>query len=201
MLPKDAYAFAATWGSFMKDGDPGACMYCFDEDCRPQSEEHKQDVLDWMEKCRLSVVAFPENYDEDELEKIDRFVEFIKRRNIELDDPKPFIIELSTCGAVDCCTMDGDDISEESDLFQDLLDCCGPGDVSGACLHILEKYKPEFRIVRKTGGHYENVVASKEEKQAVCEVIYCCSNTDFSEEDTAEMYLIWEASCSIERKL
>lgn len=79
MSPYDAWLYAATWGSYMRSGDPGACMYGFNERCRPQSEEHRQEVLDWIEKqCRPNVVANPENYDEDELEQMDEFVKYIK---------------------------------------------------------------------------------------------------------------------------
>lgn len=79
MTPYDAWLYAASWGSYMRDGDPGACMYGFNEHCRVQSERHRQDVLNWIEKeCRPNVIDDPQNYDEDELENMDAFVEYIK---------------------------------------------------------------------------------------------------------------------------
>lgn len=82
MNPKDAWLYAASWGSFIRSGDPGACMYGFSDNCRPQSEKHRQDVIEWMKGCRLLVINNPENFDEDELEKMDAFVEFITHREL-----------------------------------------------------------------------------------------------------------------------
>ena len=85
MEPEEAWGYAATWGSFVRNGDPGACMYGFDENCQPQSEEHRQDVIEWMQKCRQQVVDNPEDYDDDELDSIDRFLEYIKVREVASD--------------------------------------------------------------------------------------------------------------------
>jgi hypothetical protein len=82
MDPKDAWLYAATWGSYMTGRDPGACMYGFNEKCRPQSEDHRERVLEHMTKCRERVVNNPDDYDdEDELEKLDQFVKFITCRS------------------------------------------------------------------------------------------------------------------------
>ena len=83
MTPSEACEYAASWGSFMTSGDPGACMYGFDHDCRPQSEQHRQQVIDHMTACRLTVEANPDDYEENELETFDEFVEFITRRPLE----------------------------------------------------------------------------------------------------------------------
>lgn len=78
MTSREAWLYAAEWGSFMRSGDPGACMYGFSESCRPQSEEHRAQVLSWMAKCRHDVVANPDRHDTNELDKIDEFVQYIK---------------------------------------------------------------------------------------------------------------------------
>jgi len=83
MSPADAWEYAATWGSLMTSGDPGACMYGFDESCLPQSEEHRADVLAWVEKCRAIVEADPDSYDSDELAKMDSFVRYIRQAPVD----------------------------------------------------------------------------------------------------------------------
>lgn len=53
MTPKQFWETAATWGSFVKNGDPGACMYGFDEKGLVQSEDHRADCLRFIEnECR-----------------------------------------------------------------------------------------------------------------------------------------------------
>lgn len=73
--------FAATWGSFMTAGDPGACMYGFDDTGRPQNEAHRADCIREMEKNRLRVIERPDDFDDDEIEKIDSFLAWIKQAN------------------------------------------------------------------------------------------------------------------------
>lgn len=71
MTPSEAYGYAAQWGSYMSDGDPGACMYGFSEDCRPQSEEHRADCLAWIDdECFPAIDARPDNFDDDEKERL-----------------------------------------------------------------------------------------------------------------------------------
>jgi len=71
MDPEAAWLYAAEWGSYMTGGDPGACMYGFSEDFRVQSEEHRQNCLNWIDKeCVPMVQKDPENFDADELEKL-----------------------------------------------------------------------------------------------------------------------------------
>ena len=71
MTPYEAWGYAAQWGSYMTGGDPGACMYGFSEDCLPQSDDHRQDCLNWIDRnCVPLVKAQPEHFDEDELEKL-----------------------------------------------------------------------------------------------------------------------------------
>lgn len=67
----------------MTSGDPGACMYGFSDDFVMQDEAHRQRCLDWMVKCRLNVLDQPDNYDADELDKLDVFVEKLKTAEVE----------------------------------------------------------------------------------------------------------------------
>lgn len=79
MTPHDAWLYAASWGSFIRSGDPGACMYGFDERFRVQSEAHRQACLAWIEtECRPEVLAHPEQFDTDELDQMAAFVEALK---------------------------------------------------------------------------------------------------------------------------
>ena len=149
-----------------------------------------------MKQCRLIVTERPEDFDEDELEKLDAFVEFIAKRNIHGQTDGSFIIEISLCGSVTCCTDDGEDLDTET--LSDMNDCNGSGDAEPACQYILDNYKPEFRIVRRVDGKYQNVIASKEEKFQVCREIYGGSDTNFKDKDNANLYLIWAAVSSLE---
>lgn len=80
MKPIEAWEYASSWGSYIRSGDPGACMYSFDEHCMPQSEEHRQAVIRHMNLCRMMVTESPDRYEDDELSRIDSFVEFIRAR-------------------------------------------------------------------------------------------------------------------------
>ena len=107
-----------------------------------------------------------------------------------------FIIEISLCGSVTCCTTDGEDLDTE--MLSDMNDCNRSGDAEPACQFILDNYEPEFRIVRNVGGEFQNVVASKEEKLQVCREIYGGSDTKFNDEDNANLYLVWAAASDLE---
>lgn len=78
MSPYDAWLYAASWGSYMTSGDPGACMYGFDEKFVMQSEQHRADVLEQMKANRAYVEANRKDYAADELDQIDSFVETVK---------------------------------------------------------------------------------------------------------------------------
>jgi len=81
MTPEAAQLYAASWGSYMQSGDPGACMYGFNEDCRPQSEEHRQTVITHCETvCIPMIREHPEWYESDEMTRMEQFLAFIKTR-------------------------------------------------------------------------------------------------------------------------
>ena len=55
LTPKKFWETAASWGSFMTSGDPGACMYGFDERGVVQSEDHRAECIAYIEKeCRAA---------------------------------------------------------------------------------------------------------------------------------------------------
>lgn len=57
MEPAEAWEYAATWGSLVTNGDPGACMYGFSEDFTMQSEDHRKQCLDWIDTHCLPEVT------------------------------------------------------------------------------------------------------------------------------------------------
>lgn len=190
--PEKAWGYAAQWGSAMSSGDSGACMYGFYKDCRPQSEEHRQAVIDWMNKCLLDVVANPDDYDDDELQKIDAFIEFIKNRGLKEDS---FILELSS-ECVSACRLDGGEL--DGDIRQDLLDCNRSGDMTEPCKYVLSRWKPQFCVVKMVDGEYKNVEATYEDKLIVCMEIYSSSGFNRgTPEDLLERYIVWQAASDL----
>jgi hypothetical protein len=89
-------------------------------------------------------------------------------------------------------------ICEDETTLEHLRDCNVSGDCEPACRYVLDHCNPEFRIVKKVNGEYQNVVASPEDKRSICEYIYFESDTDFSDEDKANLYLVWEAARDLE---
>lgn len=85
MSSKTAWLYAATWGSYIRAGDPGACMYGFDESFILQHEGHRAECLAEMERNRAAVVAKPGDYDADELVKLDSFVETLTTAPTQAD--------------------------------------------------------------------------------------------------------------------
>lgn len=50
LTPRQAFDVAASWGSYMHAGDPGACFYGFHlNDARPQSERHRAQCLAYLD--------------------------------------------------------------------------------------------------------------------------------------------------------
>jgi hypothetical protein len=100
---------------------------------------------------------------------------------------------------IDLCFPDSVNvICEDETTLEHLRDCSGSGDCEPACRYVLDHCSPEFRIVKKINGKYQNVGASPEDKRSICEQIYFESETDFSDEDNADLYLVWEAARDIE---
>ena len=87
--PQEAYSYAAQWGSYMTSGDPGACMYGFDERFHVQTEQHRTDCLEWVAKSRKSVEAKPANYETDELDKLDALADALRLAPCDADESGP----------------------------------------------------------------------------------------------------------------
>lgn len=73
--------YCATWGSFMTSGDPGACMYGYNDTGRPQNAAHRDNSIEWLEGCKRNVLERPDDFDDDELEKIDSCIAYLKEAN------------------------------------------------------------------------------------------------------------------------
>lgn len=86
MTESEAIAYAATWGSYMTGGDPGACMYGFSPEIglKVQSEQHRTNCLDWIERCKGRVRDEPDNdaFEPDEAEQLDCLAEMIRNAPI-----------------------------------------------------------------------------------------------------------------------
>jgi hypothetical protein len=96
------------------------------------------------------------------------------------------------------CTDEGYSILG-SDYESGMLDCTKGGDVEDACLYILSAFNPDFRVIAKdSSGSYVNRPATDEELQLTCEAIYFASETDFSNVETAKIYLVYEAASAVE---
>lgn len=110
-----------------------------------------------------------------------------------------FTVELSDCGHVFAHqTPDG---KIKTGLADDLLDCCASGNVEAAISQLIDVYNISYRITKKIRNQYVNTDADASDKQRICELIYTESDTDFSDETTAEKYLIWEAAANFKNYL
>ena len=98
------------------------------------------------------------------------------------------IIELSLCGHVYPIGENGKTLTGAA--FEALADCTKSGDCEPACQFILDHCKPEFTIIKRVNGNYDNVNASVEDKRAVCREIYGPGISD----DSLDLYLVWQAA-------
>lgn len=97
------------------------------------------------------------------------------------------------------CLTNGESVLTDSEITEHVLDCVASGDCQPACEYVRDVIGVDFRIVaRNAAGEYENRAATAEEKAETCRKIYFDSETDFSDESTAETYLIWEAASGME---
>lgn len=93
------------------------------------------------------------------------------------------------------CLMSGAKLSDNPEMASDLADCARSGDCEPACQYIIDHVGVEFRIVaRNSRGKYVNRLATAAEKEATARAIYFESDSEFSDERTAETYLVWEAA-------
>ena len=108
-----------------------------------------------------------------------------------------FIIEIGQESAT-CCTMEGESLYG-SEFEGDMLDCVKPGDCEPACAFIRDYIKPEFRVVAcGREGTYYNRNATDLELEYCARSIYFESEADFTDPETAKLYLIWQAAAQLE---
>jgi hypothetical protein len=114
---------------------------------------------------------------------------------------RPLIIEICPREPrASLCLANGESV-RGSRFDSDIADCRASGDVRDACEFVRDRIGVVFRIVaRNAAGDYENRLATAEEKAETCRAIYFESETDFSDESTAETYLIWQAACDVEHE-
>jgi len=102
-------------------------------------------------------------------------------------------------GLASPCLMNGESIHTDDAIAEAFADCVKSGDCEPACEYVRDNIKVDFRIVaRNAAGEYENREATAEEKAETCRTIYFESETDFTDESTAENYLIWQAASEAE---
>lgn len=81
MTQSEAVAYAASWGSLVRAGDPGACMYGFSPETgiAVQSEDHRELCLAHIEKCKGMVDPLRnDEHNEDDLDKLDELADMIR---------------------------------------------------------------------------------------------------------------------------
>jgi len=107
----------------------------------------------------------------------------------------PLIIEICPReGRASMCLANGESVVG-SDHWPDIEDCAASGDCEPACAYVRDHIGVDFRVIaRNAAGAYENRPATSEEMTATAQEIYFDSESDFTDEDTAALYLIWQAA-------
>ena len=126
-----------------------------------------------------------------------------KWEKVRTESDKPgLIIEICPAmGNASPCLPNGKEVSEDEDIAGHLADCRRSGDCQPACEYVRDHIGVEFRIVaRNAQGEYENRLATAEEKAQTCREIYFDSESDFDDEENAEIYLIWQAANEAEQQ-
>ena len=76
----------------------------------------------------------------------------------------------------------------------DISDAVDSGCKSAGCQLIRDYHNIDYQIVKNcNNGEMKNFVATKDEKQAVCNAIWQDDSIDFSNEFIAEEHLLWAA--------
>lgn len=91
------------------------------------------------------------------------------------------------------------DFVDTSSHVQEIADCTTSGDNEPSCAYVRDHIGVQFRIIaRKDSGEYENRIATDSEIEQTARAIYFESESDFSDIDTASLYLIWDAAHNAE---
>lgn len=92
------------------------------------------------------------------------------------------------------CDANGQSVADDSDV----TDCNRSGDCEPACRYLLSQ-GVDFRIVaRDSSGKYENRQATDSEIEETARAIYFDSDANFSDVETAKLYLVWSAAADTE---
>lgn len=112
------------------------------------------------------------------------------------------IIEICPREGLAIACLDNGESIIGSEHESDFADCVKSGDCEPACAYIRDNLKPEFRIVARDSvtNEYVNRLATDKEKEQTCKAIYFESETDFSNTEMAEIYLIWQAASELENE-
>lgn len=95
------------------------------------------------------------------------------------------------------CLSNGQEISSNATIAAHMADCRASGDCQPACEFVLDHVGVEFRIVaRNAAGNYQNRLATESEITDTCRAIYFDSDSDFTDQRRAAIYLVWEAANS-----
>lgn len=66
ITPAEAFAIASQWGSYIRDGDPGAVFYSFPlNDARPQDDDHRAACLAYTDELLAGLDPAGADYVED----------------------------------------------------------------------------------------------------------------------------------------
>lgn len=97
---------------------------------------------------------------------------------------------------INLCMANGSELTDET-LLSDLRDCTTSGDVEDAYQYVLDTYEIEWRTVRcvnREPFEFKNYQATPEEITQAVQSIYPDSDTDFTDQNDAKLYLIWQAA-------
>jgi hypothetical protein len=81
MTPTEFWLTAAQWGSYMSSGDPGACMYGFDERGTVQSENHRRACIEHLNTEGRAAAARNDDPEADN-EEIDSLIAYLRKAKV-----------------------------------------------------------------------------------------------------------------------
>ena len=184
------------WGS---DGS-GAIAY---STIPPESPEARDSLVAYLrDECRPLAIeegaTDGDEYEWSDVEMIDRAIEYLE----SIDYGAQLKIEICPNEPrASAYLADGREVSADPRIAAHLADCRASGDVQPACEYVRDSLGVEFRILaRNAAGAYENRLATDAELEATARAIYFDSDSDFTNRDTAAMYLIWQAAADAENE-
>lgn len=91
LRPDQVAAVAASWGSYMSNGDPGVCMYSIRQDGLLYDEAHRKRCLEYIDCHCLPLVAgpTPRGYTQAEVEELHALRRYIQTAKVFRYLPPP----------------------------------------------------------------------------------------------------------------